>query len=340
MKIGAPVRESSRSESVLSWMYWPTTRTNSGRDSWYSILARSTRPTFTRLPSAAIHLLPEIADAVAEPLGRSIGQVHAEQPQIARGPLEKVLIVALEEIPAATEVLPLGRSDLDDVFAIGDRRLSRERDYAAVRRFETVGGIESGIVAERLHEVPRPDVPPTAQRRVAVEVQLLVLQVAAVDEVLILPDAVHHDVAGEALQQRPGPPIARVARIDVGVHDPRPADEPTRVPKVVPDAGEQAAQAPDAILHRELAQPQRRGRGHACDPRAAARELQVQSVDLLEDEPAVDLRDPIVITALDPIGIGHADAGASAQAALRPQNVENGIVAARHRRELLVHRRD
>src|SRR5206468_8170599 len=51
MKIGAPVRESSRSESVLSWMYWPTTRTNSGRDSWYSSVARSTRPTFTRLPS-------------------------------------------------------------------------------------------------------------------------------------------------------------------------------------------------------------------------------------------------------------------------------------------------
>src|SRR5207249_8216765 len=97
------------------------------------------------------------------------GQVHAEQPQIARGPLEKVLIVALEEIPAATEVLPLGRPDLDDVFAIGDRRLSRELDYAAIRQFETVVGIEGGIVAERLHEVPRPYAPPTAQRRVAVE---------------------------------------------------------------------------------------------------------------------------------------------------------------------------
>src|SRR5207244_12382918 len=131
---------------------------------------------------AAIHLLPEIADAVAEPLGKAIGQVHAEQPQIARGPLEKVLIVALEEIPAATEVLPLGRPDLDDVFAIGDRRLSRELDYAAIRQFETVVGIEGGIVAERFDEIPRPDVPPTAQRRVAVEVQLLVLQVAAVDE--------------------------------------------------------------------------------------------------------------------------------------------------------------
>src|SRR2546426_11566758 len=180
-------------------------------------------------------------------------QVHAEQPQIARGPLEKVLIVALEEIPAATEVLPLGRPDLDDVFAIGDRRLARELDYAAIRQFETVVGIEGGIVAERLDEIPRPDVPPTAQRRVAVEVQLLVLQVAAVDEVLILPDAVHHDVTGEALQQRPGPPIGRVARVDVRVHDPRPADEPTRVPKVVPDAGKQAAHAQHAILHRELA---------------------------------------------------------------------------------------
>src|SRR2546426_12603886 len=96
-------------------------------------------------------------------------------------------------------------------------------------------------------------------------------------------------------------PIGRVARIDVRVHDPRTADEPTRVPKVVPDAGKQAAQAPHAILHRELAQPQRRGRGHASDPRAAARELQVQSVDLLEDEPAVDLRDPVVVAALDSI---------------------------------------
>src|SRR5207247_10351024 len=118
---------------------------------------------------AAIHLLAEIADAVAEPLGRSIGQVHAEQPQIARGPLEKVLIVALEEIPAATEVLPLGRSDLDDVFAIGDRRLSRERDYAAVRQFATVVAVESGLVTERLHEVPRPDVPPPPTRRLAFE---------------------------------------------------------------------------------------------------------------------------------------------------------------------------
>src|SRR5207253_11294742 len=187
---------------------------------------------------------------------------------------------------------------------------------------------------------PRPDVPPTAQRRVAVEVQLLVLQVAAVDEVLILPDDVHHNVADEPLQQRPGPPIGRVARLDVRVHDPRPADAPTRDPTVVPDAGKQAAQAPRAILHRELAQPQRRGRGHASDPRAAARELQVQSVDLLEDEPAVDLRDAVIITALDSISIDQADAGASAQAALRPQNDENGTFAARHRRELLVHRRE
>src|SRR2546422_693871 len=87
-------------------------------------------------------------------------------------------------------------------------------------------------------------------------------------------------------------------------------------------------------------EPQRRGRGHASDPRAAARELQVQSVDLLEDEPAVDLRDAVVIAALDSIGVHQTDARASAQAPLGAQNIENGIVAARHRRELLVHRRE
>src|SRR4029077_20614010 len=91
---------------------------------------------------AAIHLLPEIADAVAEPLGRAVGQVHVQEPQITRGPLEKVLIVALQEIPAATEVLPLRRADLYDVFAVRDRGLSRELDDAAVRQFETVVGIE------------------------------------------------------------------------------------------------------------------------------------------------------------------------------------------------------
>src|SRR5256886_3294069 len=32
---------------------------------------------------------------------------------------------------------------------------------SVVRQFETVVAVESGIVTERLHEVPRPDVPPT-----------------------------------------------------------------------------------------------------------------------------------------------------------------------------------
>src|SRR3989442_1719242 len=123
------------------------------------------------------------------------------------------------------------------------------------------------------------------------------------------------------------------------MHDPGSADESTRSAKLVRDAGKQAAQTPDAMLHRELAQPQRRGRGHSSDTRAAPGELQVESVDLFEDEAAVDLRDAVVIAALDPIGVREADAGASAQAVLGPENVENGILRARGRRELLVDRR-
>src|SRR5204863_137465 len=38
---------------------------------------------------APIHLLPEVADAVAEPLRGAVRQVHAQQPQIGRGPLEE-----------------------------------------------------------------------------------------------------------------------------------------------------------------------------------------------------------------------------------------------------------
>src|SRR3989454_3812680 len=104
------------------------------------------------------------------------------------------------------------------------------------------------------------------------------------------------------------------------MHDPGSADESTGVAKLVRDAGKHAAQTPDAMLHRELAQPQRRGRGHAADPRAAARELQIEPVDLFEDEPAVDLRHAIVVAALDPIAVREADARASAQGALGPQD--------------------
>src|SRR2546430_17576122 len=54
----------------------------------------------------------------------------------------------------------------------------------------------------------------------------------------------------------------------------------------------------------------------------------------LEDEPAVDLRNAVVIAALDPIGIREADARVSAQALLGPQDRENGIRSEEHTSEL------
>src|SRR5256886_1140972 len=261
---------------------------------------------------APIHLLPEVADAVAEPLRGAVRHVHAQQPQIGRGPLEEVLVVALQKKSAATEMLPLGRPELDDVLAIRDRRLSSELHErvaaAGERHLEPVGRVEGGVVAERLHEVSRTHVPSAAQRRVTVEVQLLVLQMTSVNEILVLPDAVHQDVAGEPLQPCARAPVGGVARIDVRMHDARPADESAGVAKLVRDAGEHTAQTPDAMLNRELAQPQRRGRGHASDTRAAARQLQIESVDLFEDEPAVHLGDAGVVAAIDPIGVNQPDA--------------------------------
>src|SRR5207245_4791105 len=98
-------------------------------------------------------------------------------------------------------------------------RLSRERHRveaaAGARHFKTVAGIEGGIVAERFYEVSRTHVTSAAQRRVAVEVQLLVLQMSPVNEILVLPDAVHQDVAGEPLQPCARAPVGGVARIDV-----------------------------------------------------------------------------------------------------------------------------
>src|SRR5438105_13047443 len=109
------------------------------------------------------------------------------------------------------------------------------------------------------------------------------------------------------------------------MHDPCPADESTRVAKVVRNAGKQAAQTPYAMLHRELAQPQGRGGRDASDPRAAARELEIEAVDLLDNEPAVELRDAVIIRPLHPVGARQTHARGSAKAALRPQERANAM---------------
>src|SRR5207244_11572583 len=243
---------------------------------------------------------------------------------------------------AAPELLTLGPSDLDDALAVPDRGLSYEvnRVEAAARLgdLEPIARIQRGVVAEGLHEIPAADVPAAPQRRVAVEVQLLVLDAPAVDEVLILPDAIDHDVTREAQQQRARLPVGRVARIDVRMHDARATDEPARRAKVVRDAGEHAAQSPDAMLNRELREPQRRGRRDGAGAVAAPGQLQVQAIDVPEDQPAVHLGHAIVVAALDAIGVRHADARSMSQAALRAQNIEDRIVGAARRRELLIDR--
>src|SRR5258705_7423503 len=164
--------------------------------------------------------------------------------------------MALQEEAAAAEVLPFRRAELDDVLSVGDRGLSHERNRVeSATRFgdlEATVGIQRGIVAERFHEISRADVPPATQRRVAVEMQLLVLNAPGVNELLILPDAVDDDVAREALQQATRCPISGVARIDERMDDPGAADESARGTEVIRNAGKHAAQAPDAMANREL----------------------------------------------------------------------------------------
>src|SRR5467141_3346482 len=77
---------------------------------------------------ATIHLLPEVADGIPHPLRGTIREVHTEEQEIGRRPFEEVFVVTPQEEPAAAEVLPLGRPDLNDVLPIPDRRLSDERD--------------------------------------------------------------------------------------------------------------------------------------------------------------------------------------------------------------------
>src|SRR5207244_10838646 len=126
-----------------------------------------------------------VAQRVAEPVRGSVRDLDAEQQQVRRRPLEEILVMALQEEAAAAEMLPLGRADLNDVLAVPDRGLSHEgnRVEAAARPgdLEPIARIQRGVVAEGLHEIPAADVPAAPQRRVAVEVQLLVLAAPAGD---------------------------------------------------------------------------------------------------------------------------------------------------------------
>ena len=90
----------------------------------------------------------------------------------------------------------------------------------------------------------------------------------------------------------------------------------------------------------ELRQPQRRRGRDPTEARATPRELEIHGVDVFEHEPAVELGDPVVVPAFDAIGIRHPDARAVAEAALRAQDVEDRILVAAGRRELLIDRRE
>src|SRR5260370_8609952 len=229
-----------------------------------------------------MHLLPEVAERVAEPIGRAVRHVHTKQQQVGRRPLEEVLVVSLQEEPAPGEVLPFRRPDLDDVLAVADRRLADERNRVqAAARFGDLKAVvrkQGGIIAERFHEVPGADVPTAAERCVDVEVQLLVLNPAAVNEVLILPDAIDDDVAGQTLEERARLAVRGVARVDIGVHDARAPKEAAGGAELIGDPGENAAQTPYPMLNRKLREPERRRRAHAAGPRATGRQLAVHPV--------------------------------------------------------------
>src|SRR6185503_9361606 len=152
---------------------------------------------------------------------------------------------------------------LDDVLAVRNRRLSHERNRvqppARSGHLEQIVRVQGRVIPERFDEPSAAHLPATAQRAVDVEVQLLVLHALAVNELLVLPDAVDDDVARHALQERAGLSIRGMTRVDIRMHDPGSADEAALRLEVVRDAYEQAAQSPHAVLDVELTEPERRG---------------------------------------------------------------------------------
>ena len=176
------------------------------------------------------------------------------------------------------------------------------------------------------------------QPGVGVEVQLLILDSLTVYKLLVLPGAVQHHVAGEALDQPSLLSVNSHAMVERGVDEPGPGMKPLlarksswipltvyRTPKVRP-------------VRMNWRGPERRGLGDAVAAGPASGQLELRAVDSAEHEPGIGPGHPVVVGALDLVGVHHAQPGLGADIALDPEQVIDRMIVAGRRPGLIVHR--
>ncbi len=173
------------------------------------------------------------------------------------------------------------RRDLDVAFEVGNRGLPDEGDRiepaAGAGHLDPVVGVERRVIAERFDEEPGLQVPAPAQQRGPGEVELLVLDPPAVDQVLVLPGAVEQHIAGEPFEQRAGAAVAGDAVIDRRLRYAGAADEAVFGPEIVGDTREGIARPEGAASALRAHEPERRGGlGVPAAARDAAGALELQ----------------------------------------------------------------
>jgi hypothetical protein len=169
--------------------------------------------------------------------------------------------------------------------------------------------------------------------------KLLVLRVAAVEEIGILPLVVEQDVTRQRFDHRAALSEPGRAMVDAGVHDSPTRNESAPGAKVFADSREHVTQTEFLSVAREYPFPERRVPHHPTRLVKAPRRLERCTVHIAEYQPAVHVRHAIVIVAEYSIGVRDAKARLTADVALRPDHVVDRALLSRRRQGSVVRRR-
>src|SRR4029079_6402948 len=108
------------------------------------------------------------------------------QVDISLRPFEEILVLSTDIEQIAVELLPLRCRQREDIVVIGDSRTAGERNPPR-RPLDLIVGVELVVEPERFQIIAGADLPASAQAERAAGMQLLVLRVAATEEVRVLP---------------------------------------------------------------------------------------------------------------------------------------------------------
>ena len=161
-----------------------------------------------------------------------------------------------------------------------------------------------------------------------------------VEQLAILPHEIIHLIECETLDERSGVAVPGELLLLGDVRDAGTANEAGTGNETVADAARRITRAvrPASAAQRRVPQRSIRRQIRRGGMRATRRGLRLQTPDVGEDEPRVEIGDTVRVGAVDFVGVRDADARRRPESALQPQNVEHRMIDAAHRVGAIIHR--